>query len=88
MKGFVMELCCSFCGRSQKEIKKLISGPNVFVCEECVALMVDVLREEIDPNFMVKNVNLEAEIDGNLYELAYLINNKKLAWVSTYKTHD
>ncbi len=83
-----MELCCSFCGRSQKEIKKLISGPNVFVCEECVALMVDVLREEIDPNFMVKNVNLEAEIDGNLYELAYLINNKKLAWVSTYKTHD
>jgi len=83
-----VKFCCSFCSKPQKESKKLISGPNVFICEECVALMVDIIREEIDPNFMVESRSLKTEINGNPYELAYLINKKKLAWVSAYKTHD
>ena len=39
-------LHCSFCGKSQHEVKKLIAGPNVFVCDECVDLCVDIIREE------------------------------------------
>ncbi|MCB9965986.1 MAG: ATP-dependent Clp protease ATP-binding subunit ClpX [Rhodospirillales bacterium] len=39
-------LYCSFCGKSQHEVKKLIAGPNVFICNECVELCVDIIREE------------------------------------------
>jgi ATP-dependent Clp protease ATP-binding subunit ClpX len=39
-------LHCSFCGKSQREVKKLIAGPNVFVCDECVDLCVEIIRDE------------------------------------------
>ncbi len=41
-------LYCSFCGKSQHEVRKLIAGPSVFVCDECVELCNDIIREEID----------------------------------------
>ncbi len=39
-------LYCSFCGKSQHEVRKLIAGPSVFVCDECIALCNDIIREE------------------------------------------
>ncbi len=39
-------LFCSFCGKSQKEVKKLIAGPTVFVCDECVELCMDIIKED------------------------------------------
>lgn len=39
-------LYCSFCGKSQHEVKKLIAGPSVFICDECVDLCTDIIREE------------------------------------------
>ncbi|MBM3602880.1 MAG: AAA family ATPase, partial [Alphaproteobacteria bacterium] len=39
-------LFCSFCGKSQHEVKKLIAGPTVFICDECVDLCNDIIREE------------------------------------------
>ena len=39
-------LYCSFCGKSQHEVRKLIAGPTVFVCDECVRLCMDIIREE------------------------------------------
>ena len=39
-------LYCSFCGKSQHEVRKLIAGPSVFVCDECIALCNDIMREE------------------------------------------
>lgn len=41
-------LYCSFCGKSQHEVRKLIAGPSVFVCDECVELCNDIIREELD----------------------------------------
>ena len=38
--------CCSFCGKSQDDVAKLIAGPEVFICDECVALCNDILAEE------------------------------------------
>ncbi|TAK92106.1 MAG: ATP-dependent Clp protease ATP-binding subunit ClpX [Burkholderiaceae bacterium] len=45
-------LYCSFCGKSQHEVKKLIAGPSVFICDECIELCNDIIRDEIavDPN--------------------------------------
>jgi len=39
-------LTCSFCGKSQKEVKKLIAGPSVYICDECIDLCNDIIREE------------------------------------------
>ena len=47
-------LYCSFCGKSQHEVRKLIAGPNVFICNECVELCMDIIREE-DKTQMVRS---------------------------------
>ena len=47
-------LYCSFCGKSQHEVKKLIAGPTVFICDECVELCMDIIKEENKDSF-VKN---------------------------------
>ncbi|MFO0208151.1 MAG: ClpX C4-type zinc finger protein, partial [Betaproteobacteria bacterium] len=39
-------LYCSFCGKSQHEVKKLIAGPSVFICDECIDLCTDIIRDE------------------------------------------
>jgi ATP-dependent Clp protease ATP-binding subunit ClpX len=39
-------LICSFCGKSQHEVRKLIAGPKVFICDGCVDLCVEIIREE------------------------------------------
>ncbi|ALG68541.1 ATP-dependent Clp protease ATP-binding subunit ClpX [Beggiatoa leptomitoformis] len=43
-------LYCSFCGKSQHEVRKLIAGPSVFICDECVELCNDIIREEVQEN--------------------------------------
>jgi ATP-dependent Clp protease ATP-binding subunit ClpX len=43
-------LYCSFCGKSQHEVKKLIAGPSVFICDECIDLCNDIIRDEILPD--------------------------------------
>jgi len=47
-------LYCSFCGKSQHEVRKLIAGPTVFICDECVELCMDIIKEENKDTF-VKN---------------------------------
>ena len=52
-------LYCSFCGKSQHEVRKLIAGPSVFICDECVDLCNDIIREEVQ----------EAEADSAAHKL-------------------
>jgi ATP-dependent Clp protease ATP-binding subunit ClpX len=52
-------LYCSFCGKSQREVKKLIAGPSVFICDECIDLCNDIIREEM-PDAAAEN---EAKTD-------------------------
>jgi len=47
-------LYCSFCGKSQHEVRKLIAGPTVFICDECVELCMDIIKEENKDSF-IKN---------------------------------
>ena len=53
-KGTTSEktLYCSFCGKSQHEVKKLIAGPSVFICDECIDLCNEIIRDEL-PNAAV-----------------------------------
>lgn len=48
--GSGSKLFCSFCGKSQDEVRKLIAGPSVFICDECVDLCNDIISEEIQDN--------------------------------------
>ena len=41
-------LSCSFCGKSQDEVKKLIAGPTVYICDECIELCNDIIAEEYE----------------------------------------
>ena len=45
-RDYNANLSCSFCGKSQKEVKKLIAGPTVYICDECIELCNDIIAEE------------------------------------------
>ena len=53
-------LYCSFCGKSQHEVRKLIAGPTVFICDECVELCMDIIKEESKDNFVKHQDGLPA----------------------------
>jgi ATP-dependent Clp protease ATP-binding subunit ClpX len=81
-------LYCSFCGKSQHEVRKLIAGPSVFVCDECVELCNDIIREEVDEksnNLGESKLPTPREINQNLDE--YVIGQpgaKKILSVAVY----
>ena len=80
-------LYCSFCGKSQHEVRKLIAGPSVFVCDECVELCNDIIREEMHDSRDETSSNLLKPKE--LYELLdqYVIGQpiaKKVLSVAVY----
>ncbi len=80
-------LFCSFCGKNQKEVKKLIAGPTVFVCDECVELCMDIIKEDNKNNkFKVKkDIPKPSEINKHLDD--YVIGQsdaKKILSVAVY----
>ena len=52
-------LFCSFCGKNQHEVKKLIAGPSVFICDECIDLCTDIIKEEIKVSDSKKEVDID-----------------------------
>jgi ATP-dependent Clp protease ATP-binding subunit ClpX len=70
-KGSVNEktLFCSFCGKSQHEVKKLIAGPSVFICDECIDLCNDIIRDELPADVAAEardGLPTPSEIKANL----------------------
>jgi len=56
-------LYCSFCGKSQHEVRKLIAGPTVFICDECVELCMDIIREEHKTDLVKSGDGVPSPID-------------------------
>ena len=56
-------LYCSFCGKSQHEVRKLIAGPTVFICDECVELCMDIIREENKTNLVKSREGVPTPLD-------------------------
>ena len=52
------QLLCSFCGKSQRQVKKLIAGPGVYICDECIDLCNEIIDEELTapPTFDLDNL--------------------------------
>ncbi|PIE67974.1 MAG: ATP-dependent Clp protease ATP-binding subunit ClpX [Deltaproteobacteria bacterium] len=79
-------LFCSFCGKNQKEVKKLIAGPAVYICDECIQLCSEIIEEENEKEAgEFENLMIPAEIKANLDD--YVIEQdvaKKILAVAVY----
>ena len=82
-------LSCSFCGKSQKEVKKLIAGPTVYICDECIGLCNDIIAEEIEKeseSFGLAPVPKPAEIKTVLDE--YVIGQERAKKILAVAIHN
>ena len=70
-------LFCSFCGKSQKEVKKLIAGPTVFVCDECVELCMDIIKEDNKNNKTKLKTNTPKPSEINKFLDDFVIGQAK-----------
>jgi ATP-dependent Clp protease ATP-binding subunit ClpX len=73
------QLKCSFCGKSQEQVRKLIAGPGVYICDECIELCNEVIKEElcknVDENLRVRNIPKPKEINHLLNQ--YVIGQER-----------
>jgi len=82
-------LSCSFCGKSQKEVKKLIAGPTVYICDECIGLCNDIIAEEIEKEeqtYGLTGVPKPAEIKAVLDE--YVIGQDRAKKILAVAVHN
>ena len=82
-------LTCSFCGKSQKEVKKLIAGPTVYICDECIGLCNDIIAEEIekdDPGYGAGVIPKPAQIKKVLDE--YVIGQDRAKKILSVAVHN
>ena len=82
-------LYCSFCGKSQHEVRKLIAGPSVFICDECIELCNDIIREETQGEHTGKGAKSDLPIPHEIREILdqYVIGQdlaKKILSVAVY----
>lgn len=70
-------LKCSFCGKSQEQVKRLIAGPNVYICDECVELCDEIIQEEIDEVVEDTNITLPKPMEMMEVLNDYVIGQQK-----------
>jgi ATP-dependent Clp protease ATP-binding subunit ClpX len=85
-------LYCSFCGKSQHEVRKLIAGPSVFICDECIDLCNDIIREEASTDTSQKAAKSDLPSPHEICEILdqYVIGQvqtKKILSVAAYNHH-
>jgi ATP-dependent Clp protease ATP-binding subunit ClpX len=87
--GGGLELHCSFCGKSQHEVKKLIAGPNVYICNECVELCLDIIIEGNRSPLAVDEFN-EVPTPREIFEVLeqYVIGQKEAKKVLAVAVHN
>lgn len=79
LKPAIVKQCsCSFCGKTQREVRKLIAGPACFICDECVDLCGEIMADERAFDRLTK--------DGK--EIISKADAERLAWMKTWTTAD
>jgi len=82
-------LYCSFCGKSQHEVRKLIAGPSVFICDECIELCNDIIREESQADLPGKGAKSDLPVPHEIRDILdqYVIGQdvaKRILAVAVY----
>ena len=82
-------LFCSFCGKSQHEVKKLIAGPTVFICDECVELCMDIIKEEVKTN-EAKGINSSIPAPKEIFDVLndYVIGQTSAKKILSVAVHN
>ncbi len=81
-------LFCSFCGKSQHEVRKLIAGPTVFICDECVELCMDIIREEHKDSIQKNHEGVPTPQDINNLLDEYVIGQAKAKRILSVAVHN
>lgn len=81
-------LYCSFCGKSQHEVRKLIAGPTVFICDECVELCMDIIREENKTQFVKSKEGVPSPQEIKAVLDDYVIGQSKAKRVLSVAVHN
>ena len=81
-------LYCSFCGKSQHEVRKLIAGPTVFICDECVELCMDIIREESKSNLVKTSTGVPTPREISEVLDDYVIDQEKAKRVLSVAVHN
>ena len=81
-------LFCSFCGKSQHEVRKLIAGPTVFICDECVELCMDIIREEHKDSVQKNHEGVPTPLDINNVLDEYVIGQSKAKRILSVAVHN
>ncbi len=81
-------LYCSFCGKSQHEVRKLIAGPTVFICDECVELCVEIIREENKTNLVKSSAGVPSPRDIQAVLDEYVIGQERAKRALSVAVHN
>lgn len=83
-------LYCSFCGKSQHEVRKLIAGPTVFICDECVRLCMDIIKEEEAANSVMRSGDEKLPTPQEIYEHLqnYVIGQERAKRILAVAVHN
>ena len=81
-------LFCSFCGKNQHEVRKLIAGPTVFICDECVELCMDIIREEHKTSLSKGRDGVPTPVDINQVLDEYVIGQARAKRVLSVAVHN
>ena len=81
------QLKCSFCGKNQDQVKRLIAGPGVYICDECIDLCSDIIQDEFEDNVELDTTALPKPTEIKSYLDQYVIGQteaKKTLAVAVY----
>jgi ATP-dependent Clp protease ATP-binding subunit ClpX len=81
-------LYCSFCGKSQHEVRKLIAGPTVFICDECVELCMDIIREEHKSALVKSRAGVPTPTEINAILDDYVVGQEQAKRVLSVAVHN
>lgn len=82
------ELRCSFCGKSQDEVKKLIAGPTVYICDECVELCNDIIAEEYEREESVRATKIPKPVEIKCILDQYVIGQDRAKKILSVAVHN